>query len=475
MLKISTRQSPLDLRSSSVVRLCRGMGTQWLRVLTLLVSDVTLLGVAWYIAEKFGTPWATFWNLKENPIALLLVLGICLGFLIAGGFYRAGNIRRDYSGLARSMTMASIVLLLVAYIYQPSETISRSHFLIFWLLSIVFVCMGRYVVNWMTNHLRLKGAIRYPAFLICDRDQVEKSTARIEQENRYNLVGVMDSSALDRANRDQTFAEIRQLGTVEAFVTWDAIKNRQHLCWHFRTAGISLHILPLEFETLLVESRFQVIRGFPTLTFTPSVLTGIDFLIKQAFDFCVALVLIALLSPVYFAIAFLIKFDSPGSIFYRQTRIGLHGRSFRVWKFRTMVTNADALQKELEAQNENRDGVLFKMKNDPRVTRIGKYLRQYSLDELPQLFNVLAGEMSLVGPRPLPLRDVENFAERHFIRQEVLPGITGLWQVSGRSNIDDFEQVIHLDLSYIEHWSLWLDLWILLKTVKVVLQKSGAY
>ncbi|BAU10905.1 sugar transferase [Leptolyngbya sp. NIES-3755] len=475
MLKISTRQSPLDLRSPSVVRLCRGMGTQWLRVLTLVISDVTLLGFAWFIAEKFGTPWATFWNLKENPIALLLVLGICLGFLVSGGFYKAGNIRRDYLGLARSLTMAASVLLLVAYIYQPSETISRSHFLIFWLLSIIFICIGRYVINRVTNQLRLNGIIRYSAFLICDPDQVDASVSRIEQENRYNLVGVMDATALDRANRESTFAKIRSLGTVEAFVSWDAIKNRQHLCWHFRTAGIALHILPLEFEPLLAESRFHVIRGFPTLTFTPPMLTGVDFLVKQAFDFCVALLFILLMSPVYCAIALLIKFDAPGPIFYRQTRIGLHGEPFQVWKFRTMVTNADALQKELEAQNETCDGVLFKMKNDPRVTRIGKFLRQYSLDELPQLFNVLAGEMSLVGPRPLPLRDVEKFAERHFIRQEVLPGITGLWQVSGRSNIDDFEQVIYLDLSYIEHWSLWLDLSILLRTVKVVLQKSGAY
>ena len=140
-----------------------------------------------------------------------------------------------------------------------------------------------------------------------------------------------------------------------------------------------------------------------------------------------------------------------------------------------MRTDADKLQKELEAQNETKDGILFKIKDDPRVTRVGKFLRRYSLDELPQLFNVLLGEMSLVGPRPLPTRDVDKFSERHFIRQEVLPGVTGLWQVSGRSNIIDFEQVIKLDLNYIENWSLGLDFEILLKTVQVVLKKEGAY
>ncbi|HEY9903406.1 MAG TPA: sugar transferase, partial [Candidatus Sericytochromatia bacterium] len=137
--------------------------------------------------------------------------------------------------------------------------------------------------------------------------------------------------------------------------------------------------------------------------------------------------------------------------------------------------NADKLQKELEARNEMTDGVLFKMKDDPRITKVGKFLRRSSLDELPQLFNVVLGEMSIVGPRPLPIRDVENFSEHHFIRHEVLPGITGLWQVSGRSNITSFEEVVRLDTFYIENWSLWLDLKILAQTLIVLLQKKGAY
>jgi lipopolysaccharide/colanic/teichoic acid biosynthesis glycosyltransferase len=140
-----------------------------------------------------------------------------------------------------------------------------------------------------------------------------------------------------------------------------------------------------------------------------------------------------------------------------------------------VVVNAEKLQASLEAKNEIKDGVLFKLKDDPRITPLGKFLRRYSLDELPQIFNVLLGEMSLVGPRPLPVRDVERFKTTHFIRQEILPGITGLWQVSGRSNIDNFEEAVKLDITYIENWSLWLDLKILLKTAKAVLQKTGAY
>jgi lipopolysaccharide/colanic/teichoic acid biosynthesis glycosyltransferase len=171
----------------------------------------------------------------------------------------------------------------------------------------------------------------------------------------------------------------------------------------------------------------------------------------------------------------MIKLDSPGSIFFRQKRVGLHGQEFKIWKFRTMVANAEKIQASLEEKNEIKDGIIFKMKDDPRITKLGKFLRLYSLDELPQLFNVLVGQMSLVGPRPLPIRDVQKFKTKHFIRQEVLPGITGLWQVSGRSNIENFEDAVKLDMDYIENWSIWLDLRILLQTVRVVLQKTGAY
>ena len=175
-----------------------------------------------------------------------------------------------------------------------------------------------------------------------------------------------------------------------------------------------------------------------------------------------------------------LKQTSPGPIFYRQYRVGLKGRRFQVWKFRTMVENAGELQKALEAQNEVKGGVLFKIKADPRITKIGKFLRDYSLDELPQLINVLQGQMSLVGPRPLPIRDYElsiqnaaEFSRDRFLRYEVLPGITGLWQVKGRATVES-DEIFYWDMVYILQWSLALDLKILLQTVKVVLLKEGS-
>ncbi len=477
MLRISTQaERRPDLRASNnVLQFCRGIKTQWARVLLLLLVDAVVLSLAWQLAELFGTPGAPSWSVQNNPVSLLLVLGTVIGVFFTSRLYRSGEQRRDYIGIVRSMTVAVSVLLLVAYIYQPTEFVSRSHLILFWVLSTIFVCLGRYGVDQLTEALRAQGNIRYNVFLICDPEYLEQSVQLITRENRYNVMGIADARSLDRSMRDRTLTRIRSLGTVEVFVSWDAIRKRQHLCWHFRTAGIKLHVIPHGLEPLMNEPRFRPMQGFPTLSFMPPMLTGIDFVLKQIFDYCAALILVLIISPLYLLIAFVIRLDSPGPIFYRQTRIGLQGTPFQVWKFRTMVTNADQLQKQLEAQNETKDGILFKMKDDPRITRVGKFLRQYSLDELPQLFNVLMGEMSLVGPRPLPLRDVQNFSERHFIRQEVLPGITGLWQVSGRSNIDDFEQVIGLDLSYIENWSLWLDLSILLRTIRVVFQKAGAY
>jgi exopolysaccharide biosynthesis polyprenyl glycosylphosphotransferase len=217
-----------------------------------------------------------------------------------------------------------------------------------------------------------------------------------------------------------------------------------------------------------------MIEEIPTIRFKSLPILGIDFRLKCLLDLIAASFIHILISPIFLVISVLIKLDSPGPIFYKQYRVGLKGAHFQVWKFRTMVVNAGELQKELEAQNEIKGGVLFKIKDDPRITKIGKFLRRYSLDELPQLINVLQGEMSLVGPRPLPLRDVERFSKDHFLRHEVLPGITGLWQVKGRSNVDS-DDVFYWDIIYILQWSLALDLNILFQTVKAVLTREGAY
>jgi lipopolysaccharide/colanic/teichoic acid biosynthesis glycosyltransferase len=174
-------------------------------------------------------------------------------------------------------------------------------------------------------------------------------------------------------------------------------------------------------------------------------------------------------------IAIAIKTSSKGSVFYTQDRVGLHGQSFRMWKFRSMFMDADRRQTELEHLNKSSDGVMFKIERDPRIIPIGHFLRCTSLDELPQLFNVLLGQMSLVGPRPLPVRDVARFTNWHHTRHLVMPGITGLWQISGRSDLDTIDDVAKLDLFYIDRWSLNFDLEILIETLRLILFGKGAY
>src|SRR5436190_1104428 len=214
-------------------------------------------------------------------------------------------------------------------------------------------------------------------------------------------------------------------------------------------------------------------QSVPLFELRPPVFEGVDFLLKRTFDIVGAALLLFFLSPVLLAIAVAIKLSSRGPAFYRSIRPGIGGQTFACWKFRTMYRDADQRQADLESINEA-SGALFKIKDDPRMTPVGRFLRRFSLDELPQLWNVVRGQMSLVGPRPLPLRDYERLEDWHKKRYLVLPGITGLWQISGRSELD-FDDLVRLDFLYLERWSVFLDLSILVKTVPAVFSRRGAF
>ncbi|WNZ47620.1 sugar transferase [Leptolyngbya boryana CZ1] len=456
------------------MQLRKGTNIRELRVLSLFSLDALAIYLAWYFAQSLSTPWSIFWT-TDNPVSFLPILGIELGVLASGGFYQSGESRRNYAGLVRALSIANVLLLLTAYFYQPSQFISRSHFLLFWCFSIVLVIGSRFCIDQGLTMIRQRGLVRYSVMLITEPQEREQASQMISREDRYNLVGVLDARSLDSTLRYETFKSIQDKGAAEVFITWSAIKDRLFLCWQFQAAGIVLHVIPVGLEALFQACQFWSIGKLPALSFSPPSITGKDFWIKRSFDVCVASMLLVLLAPLYLVIALSIWLDTPGTVLYRQVRIGLHGKPFKVWKFRTMVENADQLQKQLEDQNEMKDGILFKLRHDPRITRVGRFLRRSSLDELPQLFNVLLGDMSLVGPRPLPVRDVEKFQPHYFVRHEVLPGITGLWQVSGRSSITNFEEVMNLDLTYIQNWTLGLDMAILLRTVKVIFRRTGAY
>ena len=238
--------------------------------------------------------------------------------------------------------------------------------------------------------------------------------------------------------------------------------------------GVEVWLVADFFATQISRTSFDELLGRPLLVFRTTPEASWQSVIKQVMDLVGAFVLLIVLSPLFLLIAIAIKLTSPGPVFFRQQRSGLNGAPFTLYKFRTMVTNAEQLKHELEAMNEM-SGPVFKVTNDPRITRIGKWLRRYSLDELPQLFNVLRGEMSLVGPRPLPVDEVKRFNDlAHRRRLSVKPGLTCLWQISGRNQITDFKDWVRLDLEYIDNWSLWLDLKILLRTIPAVFAATGA-
>ena len=279
--------------------------------------------------------------------------------IAAKGLYLPGIYRRNYTALIKAVTLSEIFLLLIAFLYEADGYVSRSSFLISWLLSVTFTCTGRLIFDFSTKLLRKKGAICYPIFVITDPEDRDDYVKFIQKENCYTLEGLVDSESLDRENREATFEFLKRQGIVETFVSWNAIKNRLYICWHFQTAGITLRILPTTDRIYHPKSTLWKIGNIPCLTIPAPIIAGSDFWIKRCFDLCCSIVLLMLFSPLYLLIALLIKLDSPGPIFFRQERIGLHCKKFKIWKFRTMVTNAEKLQANLEAINEIKDGVFF--------------------------------------------------------------------------------------------------------------------
>ncbi len=285
-----------------------------------------------------------------------------------------------------------------------------------------------------------------------------------KERNGYSLLGSTRdlSRILEREVVDEVIFAIPQ----------DELKGMEDLLLLCEQRGITARVPMNFFPHVIAKTHLEELDGIPLLTFSTTPKNELLFLFRRILDFVGSLILILIFSPFFLLIPLLIRLDSPGPIIYRQIRCGLNGRKFAFYKFRSMVLGAERLKDELASYNLM-NGPVFKMKNDPRVTRVGRFLRKTSLDEIPQFFNVLRGEMSFVGPRPLPLEEVEKCKGWERRRLSMKPGITGLWQVSGRSGID-FQEWIRLDLEYIDNWSLWLDFKILLKTIPVVLLGKGA-
>ncbi len=273
-------------------------------------------------------------------------------------------------------------------------------------------------------------------------------------------------------NLESLFQHTRKQFIDEIFFTTPCERGIvQSVLQQARVHGVDLRVVPDFYDGLPWNSPIEYIGQFPTIPLHRGAVPEIGLIFKRVFDTVFSALILIALSPLLLAIAIAVKIDSPGSVFYSSERIGKKGVVFRCIKFRTMVRDADSRRAEIMHMNE-RDGVLFKVSNDPRVTRLGRFLRKYSLDELPQFINVLRGEMSIVGPRPPLAGEVRKYDLDHLRRLDVTPGITGLWQVQGRQD-PSFASYVSLDVTYIDNWSIWLDFRIILRTIAVVFSGTG--
>ncbi|MGD1897585.1 MAG: sugar transferase [Phormidesmis sp.] len=469
--------------SSSDIRATGRAGAQiqylrWLSVrsCSLILSDVVALAMAWRFARSLnhfyspipeGLLWWVWLDLPSPFWIFTLVTLLTFSYF---GLYRHAHRTKNYAKAGQLVSRVYILFLVCTYFYDPHLDLPRSLFFTAWASSIVLIVISRIVANVLLFQFDID---RKPisVFLVANPNRLRSLSQLLDKRSHSRIIGVAIATT---ANSAITFDSILKLNPDEVLAeSLPNVELASSLFWRLRSAGIPLRLLPSSREMTYRRGIPEVFSTLPTLRVESSFFPGWDYRIKRALDIVIAGIGSVFCIPLFIVIAIAIKSTSPGPIFFRQERVGLHGGVFHVWKFRTMVTNAPQLQQALEIQSKN--DVLFKLHNDPRIIPVGHFLRKTSLDELPQLFNVLLGQMSLVGPRPLPIRDIARFEPWHHIRHQVLPGITGLWQISGRSDIDDFDDAARLDLHYIDNWSLNLDLEILLETIKIVCLGKGAY
>jgi exopolysaccharide biosynthesis polyprenyl glycosylphosphotransferase len=449
------------------------------------LRDVVMPKVA---PEHFPTglfPLADY--LKIYPV-ILIIWSILLFTYHSYHSHRTIPVSREALTILRVVVVGNVLLATLAYLL-PLRQLSRSWFVLFALLSAVFLVMEKIAVRVIARYVRFKG-LNYRTVLIVGTGRRAIEVASVIQDHKYwgyKILGFVE----DGHRLANGWARYRVYGSVPDLrrlleggefpepvdeivfaVTRKKLDEMKQLFILCEELGIRARVAMNFFQNRVARIELEEMEGIPFLTFTTTPSNETQLAFKRVLDVAISSILLVMSAPVIVLAALAIKLSSGGTVIFKQERIGLNGRTFTLYKFRTMLEDAHARRDEVNHLNEM-TGPVFKAKEDPRVTSIGRFLRKFSLDELPQLWNVLKGDMSLVGPRPPIPEEVRSYHRWHRRRLSMKPGLTCLWQISGRNNID-FDRWMQMDLQYIDNWSPSLDMKILLRTIPAVLSGRGA-
>ena len=438
--------------------------------------------------------FADFLSMRIKILNFVVYIGflfLCRMIFSSLGLYsskRFSSRGKEIIDVVKASFIGTVIIAITAVVFKIS-LVTPFFLLVFWISSSLIISLSRYLLRSILAKLRIQGRnLRFMLIVGTNRRAIQFARKiELKPELGYRIIGFADNEYAQNGDfRNLAYSHVTDFNGFPEFIRnhvvdevimslpikslYEKASQIVRLC---EEQGITVRFLSDIFDLKLGHLKAEQFEEDSMITVSTGNIKGMPVIMKRAHDFLASLILLLICVPPFLVISMLIKFTSPGTVFFIQERVGLNKRRFRLYKFRTMVPGAEKKQAELEQFNEVK-GPVFKIKEDPRITRIGKLLRKSSLDELPQFINVLKGDMSIVGPRPLPVRDYEGFDEDwHRRRFSVRPGITCLWQISGRNGIP-FEKWMQLDMDYIDNWSLKLDFEILIKTIPAVLKGSGA-
>ena len=472
---------------------------RWMRRYQVLLVGVDVVAAVIAVTVAFLVRFGVPENTAHLKAYVAVGVAIPVAWVVVVGLNRAYEGRFMGAGPAEFDRLLKAFLYLTALVaigsYMTKTDVARGFVVVALPLALLLDLVGRYMARKYLHSQRGRGRAMTSMLLVGDGRSVAAFAALVRHD-RYagmDVVGacvpaeLVDDAATLQALED---ADISLLGDVDvilsavqasgadtvAVVSSSMIGHERlrWISWQLEGTDTDLVVSPGLTEVAGRRLHIQPVAGLPLLHVEEPEFTGFRRLLKSAFDRTVALFVLLLLAPAALAVATAVALTSRGPVFFRQERVGRNGKLFKMLKFRSMYIDAEARRAELDARNVNSDGLLFKVPDDPRITPVGRFIRKYSLDELPQLFNVLGGKMSLVGPRPNLPAEVAKYGDDMRRRLLVKPGITGLWQISGRNDLT-WQETVQLDLRYVENWTLGYDLMILWKTPSAVARASGAY